>query len=68
MIAFIKSDEIKELLSELRDIEERFWINYRNYRKDDRKFIEDNFIKIYEMLDSISSTNGVQEEMRIKYD
>lgn len=66
MIAFIKSDEIKELLSELRDIEERFWINYRNYRKDDRKFIEDNFIKIYEMLDSISRTDGVQEEMRIK--
>lgn len=68
MIAFIKTDEINNMLEQLRGIEERFWINYRQYRKDDRKFIEDNFIKIYEMLDSIKGTDGVQEEMRLKND
>lgn len=63
MIIYCKASEIDSLVNKIEDIEERFWINYRNYQKENREYIRDAFEEVYKMLDEMKSEEQIEMEI-----
>lgn len=63
MIIIVKASEIDSVIDKIGDIEERFWINYRNYQKENREFIKERFEEIYKELECLKSENQMEMEI-----
>ncbi len=61
MIIYAKKDEIDGIISKLENIEEHFWLEYRNRSKSNREYLEVCFEDLYNKIDDL--INGRQFTM-----
>lgn len=66
MIIYAKKDEVNAIIEKLEEIEENFWLQYKNRTKSNRDFLEECFADLYKKLYEL--TDGKQMEMEIKDD
>lgn len=65
MIIVIKNSEIKDMIHDLEELEENFWLKYKYYNESNRQFLEDKFNGLYAKFYELLAEDGVQEEMEI---
>lgn len=63
MIIYAKSSEIDEVVKKLEEIEERFWLNYKNFDAVNRAYMRDNFETIYKKLDAIMNKEQIEMDI-----
>lgn len=63
MIIYAKSSEIDEVVKKLEEIEERFWLNYKNLDAFNRAYMRDNFETIYKKLDAIMNKEQIEMDI-----
>lgn len=63
MIIFCKSSELESITDKLEQIEERFWINYKNFDAVNRAVIRDNFETVYKKLDEIMHKEQIEMDL-----
>lgn len=61
VIITLKKDEIITLIDKLGELETQFWVDYRHYTKDNRKFLEEQFTSINSKLEKLIDDQGIQE-------
>lgn len=66
MIIYTKKEEIDSIISKLSDIEENFWLQYKNRSENNRICLENAFEELYNKLYEL--IEGKQVEMEFKND
>lgn len=64
MIIYAKKDEINSIIEKIEQIEDNFWLQYKNRSKSNREYLEVCFEDLYNKLEDL--INGKQIEMDIK--
>ena len=64
MIIYARKDEVNAIIEKLEEIEENFWLQYKNRTKSNREFLEECFTDLYKKLYDL--TEGKQMEIDYK--
>ena len=64
MIIYTKKDEVDSIIEKLSDIEENFWLQYKNRSEANRLYLEASFEELYNKLYEL--IEGKQMEIDIK--